>query len=1005
MATAMYGVICLLGGFVGLGLLIGWLTWGRKRDLSRGATSLNHHWWLVQQLDREPLRSVLTDDQRQQLRELYGQGARPATIASTVAEAGKPAAPPLLEVGGDDGPIPYLSDAPVAHERPASPLAAPSVQRPPSRPGRDPLDPAALLLYAGAFLVAAAGVVYSAYNWADLAAWQKLGMLATLTIVFGGLGWFLLGNKRLREAGETFVAIAAMLVPANAIAAWTISTQTEASTGTIILAGAAISALVHGIFAIRPGGTPYAYAAPSFAWLALGAIPAAVGIPWEWGGPLVILAVGLARWLEPRFPDALLHLRHPIRKTGLIALVVAFLATSASFGDNPSWLSLVTFASLTFTLSVFAFHGTSSISGTLATIAGLLTFSSVLSLVDGDREWIDRPWVAAPVLVVVSIVLVGLGERGPAWLRRWGTRLALHIEAVVMLVGAAAAAGGERWQLVAVAVVAIAITGAIAWLRSDRWVLLLTGGAILSAGLALADAIDRIDDWPTTGILALLTMLAGILTGCGWFLDRWSERQDRPAWGLPLWIVGGLTGVWANAVVLTVDDLEPGQAIWVWLAGANLIFAVLSFVAARSTSTAVIRIVAGAWLVATAACVVTWPDLLLADRLPVALLALGALVGAGLLVSRRLDRSSEGESGAGLDLALPGLASLVVLVSMVVLATTWIVDPRVETLGAVASARWTWVSYAVVVGLIGLVAGWLSLQPVAGRSVARLVSGRLVGRIATGISAGLLLLTALLVTRMVTARDAALVVTLLLVAWALFSLAATLGPRLSSPRPGEAWRMAALVIAGLAAPCALAVPEGGNDLARRSWLTIALVSLAGMLAVEGWIRRHRLILTSASAVAMAALLIQIEAREPDNILAYSLPLGVYLLVLGAVNRRTGNLRDVLMGVGSGVLLVPVLWLAQQDGAVGYLALAAGIALALFLGGIVLRLRVPIAAGLLGLTVIVLRLVVDAVLALESWVALLVVGLLLLGAGTAALVWKEQLRERLERLQRGWHEMG
>jgi hypothetical protein len=156
---------------------------------------------------------------------------------------------------------------------------------------------------------------------------------------------------------------------------------------------------------------------------------------------------------------------------------------------------------------------------------------------------------------------------------------------------------------------------------------------------------------------------------------------------------------------------------------------------------------------------------------------------------------------------------------------------------------------------------------------------------------------------------------------------------------------------------------------------------------------------------MAALLISISTREPENVLWYSLPLGLYLLALGTVARKDPPVRDGLLGAGSGVLLLPVLWLAQNQGHLGYLGLGAGIALVLFLGGIALRLRVPIAAGIVGMSLIVLRLLVDAVLALQSWVSLLIVGLVLLGAGTAALVWKDALRERLERIQRGWHDLG
>ncbi len=1006
MANLAFGLFCLVGGFVGLGLLVGWLAWGRQQTTRRSTPAQDNHAWLAQQVDREPLRSILSDDQRAQIREIYGQGLSPAEPAPVATGEVRPTTaadqPQLPEIE----PVPYLTDAPSSSERIASPLAPPieppRAARPP-KPVRDPLDPAALLLYAGAFLIAAAGVVYSAYNWADLAAWQKLGMLGLLTLAFGGIGWFLLANKRLRQAGETFTAIAAMLIPANAIAAWTVSQQTEASTGLIILVGAAITAVVHGVFSIRPGGTAYAYAAPAFGWLAIGALPAAVDTTWGWGGPLVILAVGLARYFEPRLPKILHHLQRPIRQTGLAAIVIAFLATSTSFPDGPGWLSIATFASLTFTFGVLASRSLHSVWGIFATITGLLTLFSLLGTLSDDQEWIDHPWFATPFLIVVSIGLIALGERGPAWLRRWGARLTLQIEAVVLLVGAAGAASDERWLLVAAITAGIAITGAIAWLRNTRWVLLLTGGGVVAWAAALADAIDPGVDWSTPIVLLALSVLALGLAALGWSLDRWSERTDRPFWGVPLWLVAGLVTVWANAVVLSADDLTLGHSLWGWLALANVGYAALSLLAARSMAAPPIRIVTGGWVVLVSACIAAWPNLLLADRLTVALLALAVLIVVLAIIGRRVDLVP-GED-LPYEQLLPGVAWVATLVAMVMLAIGWVVGGDLNGLDGELSARWTWVGYALVFALIGLAAGWLSLHPRTLGARERTIGRAFTGGVATGISAGFLTLTALLVTRTASDREAAPVVTLVILGWVIYGLAATLGPRLSTRATLDAWRSAALVVAGLAMIWSIGLPDGGDDLSRRSWLTITLVSLAGMLATEGWLRRQRLLLVAASAVAMGALLIQIEAREPDNILAYSIPLGVYLLALGAVNRRTRDLRDVLLGAGSGVLLVPVLWLAQREGAVGYLALAAGIALALFLGGIVLRLRVPIAAGLLGLTVIVLRLLVDAVLALESWVALLVVGLVLLGAGTAALVWKDALRQRLERIQRGWHDLG
>jgi hypothetical protein len=238
------------------------------------------------------------------------------------------------------------------------------------------------------------------------------------------------------------------------------------------------------------------------------------------------------------------------------------------------------------------------------------------------------------------------------------------------------------------------------------------------------------------------------------------------------------------------------------------------------------------------------------------------------------------------------------------------------------------------------------------------------------------------------------------------------GSSLALPRTGPwpaqrpAWLTSGLAIGGLAVILAISENDGG-DLDSRAWqlLVVSLVSLAGLLTVDAAVRRDRTRGLAASGIAMLALLLQIAVDDPANIQAYTIPLGLYLLALGFVQRRHPASRDILLGMGSAALLVPALLDAVVDEQFSSLLLAGGEALALFLGGLAFRLRVPIAAGMAAITLIALRMMVDAVAALPSWITLLVVGLILLGGGTVLLIWKDAFRTRLERVQRTWHEMG
>jgi len=302
-----------------------------------------------------------------------------------------------------------------------------------------------------------------------------------------------------------------------------------------------------------------------------------------------------------------------------------------------------------------------------------------------------------------------------------------------------------------------------------------------------------------------------------------------------------------------------------------------------------------------------------------------------------------------------------------------------------------WAQLAIY-GAIGSAAMWLALRQ---------------DRTAlTHVSYGALTLALIFGVRAVGGDSIATVVSLIVFAWAVAGASLALPRSGRWPRHRLAWIDSALGIGGLAVILAIYENDTG-DLDSRAWqiLVVSLVSLAGLLTVDAVVRRDRARGVAASGIAMLALLLQVAVDEPANIQAYTIPLGLYLLALGFVQRRHPDSRDLLLGMGSAALLVPALLDAVVDERFSSLLLAGGEALALFLGGLALRLRVPIAAGMAAITLIALRMMVDAVTALPSWITLLTVGLVLLGGGTLLLIWKDAFRSRLERVRRTWHEMG
>ncbi len=177
----------------------------------------------------------------------------------------------------------------------------------------------------------------------------------------------------------------------------------------------------------------------------------------------------------------------------------------------------------------------------------------------------------------------------------------------------------------------------------------------------------------------------------------------------------------------------------------------------------------------------------------------------------------------------------------------------------------------------------------------------------------------------------------------------------------------------------------------------SLTILAFLLVGLAWLQRRVEIAAGATALMMAALLLEVGHFRPDNIQAYTAPLGVYVLAAALLALRLRSLpediRDAL-GVGElgGALLLmaPTFFQSLHHGAWAYgtILLVEGLAL---VGVAVVRRRLWLLCSSTGFVV------ADGLHYLffsggptpPTWVLLSVAGMLVMAAGTGILLGREQ----------------
>ena len=931
-------------------------------------------------------------------------------------------------------------NTPVVSSNPSSPAPAHALPLTPPRAPRRAMvetvraswDPAVLLLYMGALLVVIAGLIFASYSWGTWGGWQKLGMLIGATAAFLVVGFGLQQFERIRPAARTFVTIGGLLVPANALAAYTIFH--DADPLLILLAGSAITALIHGILSSEPQAHVFRFTSVAALMMAIVSLPGAMGLRAGWGCVLALILIGIP-------PDPWGRLERFTRAWMFIGaasiLPLAGIGLLSNQGEK-HWMMPLLLIALGLALNRVGSRAP-NVQGGLQVIADIVLVSANASaawILTGDR------WVLAAVLLSVGLLLVRYSRTFPLIAPELETMAAFPLAGFL----------GEVTRELSTSDGGISVLFATLTLAmlllARRWpkIAPLTHGiAVITLPTALLPLFD-----PFWDRAVFFTVLTATL-----MLWRWRHRVvgDVPyalasvtaCVAVFAWIAAAEIDsdqAWVTILTLTavtaagIANLTPFAALAGWVRNLIRFETVLLFLLAYlinasddpHMAVATIAMAAMGWnvwanrhvfwsLPGAIFLILLFEDFVVPPRTSdyelwqfntLLIVLLGALAW-------QLDRRTR---AGGRTWLTAGMYVWAVMVGTAAGTASWVdVDLQAHPIGislslliiaAIHVIAWRSASQSlfVVPALVyaayanGLLLAYV--EPASHHLVIGLVFIALAAAmywrehlVRFGIG---FVLVSLAVAHLNAAADQPAVPGVaigLVTAWLLFSMA-VIGWRLqpTSWPVGTIWLQAMLLHV-----VALFGPRFGDAtvIFSRSALVLALVSLAGTIAVYGLLVRNRWHLFVASGVAMAALMLQINAGQPGNVHVYTVPLALYLLGLGLLLRRHPQTANVLLAAGSGVLVVPAMLEALTTGSLTWLWIALAESLALFLMGTMLQLRIPTAAAVIAVSVIALRMLVMAINAYASWISMLAIGVALLVLGTLWLMYRESIQERLH----GW----
>lgn len=349
-------------------------------------------------------------------------------------------------------------------------------------PARRPIDAPVLLLWLGAFLVTVASLIFVGYSWTVLGGAAKTLIMAALTGLFLGAGWFCRQRPSLRPAGATFTLIGAVLTPLTFVAAHNFWLNGAGLGGARLgLLAALASLLLYARQALLLGGRLYPFAAP-LALVAAGSFGlAAVGVPsiW-WPAASALLALGLWQVGAWGLPEGLAIFRRPARWVGwgvaggaLLGVLLA--AGEAATEPRAAWWAAA--AALTVLAAQTALatnrHRRALLAG-LALLLGTAAAGAVTAALGGQEYTFT-----ATLTVLAAAALAAVGRARVEW------RRALLPYAGLAALLAAWLSQEEPARLLGAAALAVFL---LVCLRRPTWAPapLLGGALLVAAGYGLA---------------------------------------------------------------------------------------------------------------------------------------------------------------------------------------------------------------------------------------------------------------------------------------------------------------------------------------------------------------------------------------------------------------------------------------------------------------------------------------------------------------------------------------
>ncbi|MGH2585047.1 MAG: SCO7613 C-terminal domain-containing membrane protein [Dehalococcoidia bacterium] len=866
----------------------------------------------------------------------------------------------------------------------AAPATAPPVSAaPPRRPPRPPRPTlgewaaarqADILLYLGAFLLTVAALIFVGYQGEALTGGARFAILVLYTLVFLGLGVVLPRWDRVREAGPVFLALGALLVPVNAIALRVqVLGDGSLPDDVLVLLGASLTAAIYVLFAARGYGRLYALpgaVAVFIGWIAFFSV---LSVPGEWlgvwnvGGGAVVGALA-----------ELLHA--PARRwivRGAMVVVAFGLLTAHVFaldGDGLRAQMPVAYAFAAGLAGVLAYRRPSPrVLAVLPPLGAMLALTAWWAALGLSPGW----WCVFIAGAALGYLL--LAERDqPERARRWalvaavvGT-LALFAAHGVLIVPPARAALPSTS--------AMFLAGAAATYLRWRWwealALLPALGALL--GVSVLRALDVPAVWWSYPPLAAAVGIVAV--------EPWWRRRavlGDAGWPYALLLAGGVPlgfiPLYADAPAHGVAGFGVGASVFL-VATLQVRGALVRPIRRLQSERAlvlerqILARIAGALLYAAAAYLNARLGLEGGDR---------AWVYAGLGVA------------AWLGLALGGGARRELFGILV--------PAGVFALGVAATlARDDAARAALILGLGVL--GAAAAFPVTRRPSLWLVAG------------GFAVAALAFAWRRQGYDPALLPIAYAAAAGLLFAM--LMGDR-RYQRDERGWTVALLSWGpwGVACVAAAILLDRRDDdplttkplAATQEWavFAIAVAGTAIAIIVEGVRLRQKGVAIAGTAGLLLAGLLAIAIAQPENVQAYTLPAGLYLIATGFAWRRSQRLIDphldaheAVMIAGMLVMLLPAAEQALDPGGgrFGLELIAAG--LILLAVGLGLAARWLVVGGVLTLTIVALRWLLTES-EVPYWLILGLAGMLLLIGGTLVLLERERWDRARARVRRWW----